>query len=265
VHILDPVRKTKISLDDAIRLGIFDTGSATYFDSTLNRKLTMVDAIDQGLIKIANKNFHASFKIKETNDNQSIVKNVKSFSIRYVVDPFTNDIIPLNIADSKKLVNLENGTYIGSEKIISLKDAFDKHLAFTTDDIDQPNSVRAKFVIFQVRKSTTKKNMSLKSALAKNWINIDRRVYIDKQTNEEMSFSQAIDNDLLVLKGNMDILNAQNEQSFSSKENNFKRNMSRESFQSRDSFQSEVSSKYGMKTNLEKKLKRRNKPIEKET
>ena len=41
--------------------------------------------------------------------------------------------------------------------------------------------------------------------------------------------------------------------------------MSRESFQSRDSFQSEVSSKYGMKTNLEKKLKRLNKPIEKET
>ncbi len=51
-----------------------------------------------------------------------------------------------------------------------------------------------------IRKSTTGKNMSLKSALAKSWVNTDRRVYIDKQLNEEMPFSQALDLDLVVLK-----------------------------------------------------------------
>ena len=162
---MEPAKKTKLSLDEAIRLGIFDINSASYFDSTSNRKLTMVDAIDKGLIKISNKNFHASYKIKEVQgENQKLIKNVKSFSIRYIVDPFTNDIIPLNVAESKKLVNLENGTYIGSDSIISLKEAFDKTLAFTTEDIDQPESKRLKFKITSVKKSTTRKNMSLKSA-----------------------------------------------------------------------------------------------------
>ena len=45
--------------------------------------------------------------------------------------------------------------------------------------------------------------MSVKSALAKNWLNFDRRVYIDKQTNQEMPFSQAVDMDLLVLIANI--------------------------------------------------------------
>jgi hypothetical protein len=260
VYILEPTKKTKLSLDEAIRLGIFDINSASYYDSTSNRKLTMVDAIDKGLIKISDKNFHASYKIKEVHDeNQKLIKNVKSFSIRYIVDPFTNNIIPLNVAESKKLVNLENGTYIGSDSIISLKEAFDKALAFTTEDIDQPESKRLKFKITSVKKSTTRKNMSLKSALAKNWINVDRRVYLDKQTNEELSFSQALDLELLEIK------NIGNNDTFSSKENSFlKRNISRESFHSRESFQSEISSKT-LKSNMEKKLMQRNKPIEKET
>ena len=58
----------------------------------------------------------------------------------------------------------------------------------------------AKFVVQTVRKSTTGKNMSLKSALAKSWINLDKRMYIDKQLNEDMPFSQALDRDLIVLK-----------------------------------------------------------------
>ena len=46
--------------------------------------------------------------------------------------------------------------------------------------------------------------MSLKSALAKNWLNFGRRVYIDKQTNQEIPFSQAIDMDLLVMLGHFE-------------------------------------------------------------
>jgi hypothetical protein len=73
-------------------------------------------------------------------------------------------------------------------------------LAFTVEDLNSPDSKRAKFNVQTVRKSTTGKNMSIKSALAKSWINVDRRLYIDKQLNEEMPFSQALDLDLIVLK-----------------------------------------------------------------
>ena len=109
-----------------------------------------------------------------------------------------------DIAVDKNLINLDNGTYLGYEKIITLKEAFDKCLALTVDDLDQPDSKRNKYKVAFVRKSTTGKNMSLKSALAKNWLNFGRRVYIDKQTNQEIPFSQAIDMDLLVLLGNFD-------------------------------------------------------------
>lgn len=71
------------------------------------------------------------------------------------------------------------------------------------DDLDRPDSDRAKFKVAMVKKSTTGKNMSVKSALAKNWLNFERRVYIDKQTNQEIPFSQAVDMDLLVLIANL--------------------------------------------------------------
>ena len=261
VYILDPVKKTKVSLDEAISLGIFDINSATYYDSTANRKLTMVEAIDQGVVNISNKNFQTSFKLKAATDNENLVKKVKTYSIRFIVDPFTNEIIPLNVANSKKLINLEKGTYNSSEKVISLKEAYDSYMALTTDDLDQPESKRAKFVVDSVRKSTTRKNMSLTSALAKNWINIGRRVYIDKQTNQEMSFSQAVDSDLLVLKKSSEIVNIHG-LSKTSSNSKFKRDMSRESFQSKESFQSEFSSKSlkSSKSNLEKNLRQRTKP-----
>lgn len=86
---------------------------------------------------------------------------------------------------------------------MSLKSAYCNHLALTVDDLDRPNSERAKFKVALVKKSTTGKNMSVKSALAKNWLNFDRRVYIDKQTNQEIPFSQAVDMDLLVLIANL--------------------------------------------------------------
>lgn len=204
LSVLDPIRKDYVSLNEAVEAGIFDINLTMYVDPRTNKKLTLVDAIDQNLIKIADKNFKPSFKLTVEENDKNFVKNIKTVSIRFIVDSFTQQIIPVNIADRKKLVNLENGTYIGYEKIIGLKEAYDKCLAFTCDDLDKVNSPRGKFKVVCVRKSTTGKNMSLKSALAKNWINLNRKVYIDKMINQEMPFSQAVDMDLLVLKSNYD-------------------------------------------------------------
>ena len=88
--------------------------------------------------------------------------------------------------------------------MLPLKTAYRKYLALTVDDLDRPDSKRAKFKVALVKKSTTGKNMSVKSALAKNWLNFERRVYIDKQTNHEIPFSQAVDMDLLVLIANIE-------------------------------------------------------------
>lgn len=203
--VLDPINRVLLELEDAIRIGLFDIDCAMYNDPRIQKKLTLVDAIDQGLIKIADETFQASYKLTVEEENEKrYFKSLKTYSIRYIVHPITKQIVPLNIAVDKNLINLDNGTYLGYEKIITLKEAFDKCLALTVDDLDQPDSKRNKYKVAFVRKSTTGKNMSLKSALAKNWLNFGRRVYIDKQTNQEIPFSQAIDMDLLVLLGNFD-------------------------------------------------------------
>ncbi len=113
--------------------------------------------------------------------------------------------MPLNVALSKNLVNLDNLTLIGPNKVIGLREAYQKGFAFTVQDIDQSSSSKKRrnevqLSVHLARKSTTGKAMSARSALAKNWLSIDRRVYIDKQNNQEYTFAQAIDMDLLVLR-----------------------------------------------------------------
>lgn len=203
--VLDPINRVQLELEDAIRVGLFDIDCAMYNDPRLQKKLTLVDAIDQGLVKIADEAFKASYKltVEEENDKR-FYKSLKTYSIRYIVHPVTKQIMPLNIAVDRNLVNLDTGTYYGYEKMVSLKEAYEKCLALTVDDLDNPETKRNKYRVAFVRKSTTGKNMSLKSALAKNWLNFGRRVYIDKQTNQEIPFSQAIDMDLLVLLGDFD-------------------------------------------------------------
>lgn len=200
ISVLDPVRKLNLELDEAIDAGLFDVASAMYIDPRNGKKLTMIDAIDQGLIKIANKNFRTSYKLTIEDLDKNFVKNIRSFTIRYVIDPFNAEIIPINVAVLKDIVNLDNGTYTDEDEVITFKEAYERGLALTVDDLNNAESKRVRFFVNSVRKSTTGKVMSLKSALAKSWLNQDRRVYIDKQTNEEMPYSQAVDLDLLVLK-----------------------------------------------------------------
>ncbi len=202
--VLDPVNRLQLDLEDAIKVGLFDIECAMYNDPRANKKLTLVDAIDQGLIKIADESFQASYKLTIEENDKRYYKHLKTYSIRYIVHPVTKQIVPLNVAVDKNLVNLDNGSYFGYEKVITLKEAYEKCLALTVDDLDQPESKRNKYRVAFVRKSTTGKNMSLKSALAKNWLNFGRRIYIDKQTNQEIPFSQAIDMDLLVLLGHFE-------------------------------------------------------------
>jgi hypothetical protein len=207
--VLDPVNKVHLELEEAIRCGLFDIDCAMYNDPRVKKKLTLVDAIDQGLIRIADDSFQASFKLNLEEEHQQqqehfIKHNIKTHTIRYVVHPYTKQIVPLNVAVDRNLINLDAGTYYSYDKVISLKEAYEKCLVLTVDDLDVPETKRNKYKVAFVRKSTTGKNMSLKSALAKNWLNFERRIYIDKQTNQEIPFSQAIDMDLLVLLGNFE-------------------------------------------------------------
>lgn len=209
--VLDTSNRVYLDMEEAIKIGIFDINSAMYINPKNEKRYTLVDAIDQGYVKIADENFRASYKlIMEEEHPRTLRKSIKTYPIRYIVHSITKQIIPINVASDNNLINVNNGTYIGYEKTLSIKQAYMKYLALTVDDLDRPDSDRAKFKVAMVKKSTTGKNMSVKSALAKNWLNFDRRVYIDKQTNQEIPFSQAVDMDLLVLIANIEPENSEN-------------------------------------------------------
>lgn len=198
LSITDVATKKSYDLESAIGLGVFDSETATYVNKLTNERLSLIEAIDQGLVSITDKTFKTSYKLELDKVDKRTNKKI-SHSIRYVVDPLTQDIVPVNVAYSKKLVDLDDGYYIDYTKL-TLKEAYQRCLILTKEDLDNPDSERARFNVVLARKSTNGKNMSVKSALAKNWLNIGRRVYIDKQTNEEIPFSQAVDMDLLVLR-----------------------------------------------------------------
>lgn len=253
LSVLDPVKQTRVTLEEAIDKGILDLPGFLYINRKNNKKCSLIDAIDNGFIKIQD-NFIPSYKLV-TQDDKSPIKHIKTVSIRFVINS-DNNLIPYNTAVTQRLVDPDDGTLSYNDTAISFKSAYDTFLAFTADDLDNPISNRYKFSVRYARKSTTGKKMSNKSALAKNWLNIDRRVYIDKQTNQEMPFSQAIDLGFLVLfidnskstkelnKDSLDFTLDNNDSKQNSvKNSSFTRSKSRDSYQSKDSYQAAFSSR----------------------
>lgn len=126
VSVVDPVRKVNLDLDEAIRTGLFDMATGMYKDSRTGKKLTMIDAIDTGLIKLSSNNaaFRTSYKLQIEEFDRNFVKHIHSHSLRYVIDPMTREIVPINIAVFKGYLDVDSGTYTGLDRVISLKVSF---------------------------------------------------------------------------------------------------------------------------------------------
>ena len=74
MSILDPVKKEKLELDAAIQAGLFDIGRALYIDPRNKKQITMIDAIDQGLIKIEDDKQAANKPNKSQSNEQQVKK-----------------------------------------------------------------------------------------------------------------------------------------------------------------------------------------------
>jgi len=97
-------------LDEAIKEGIFDINSAMYTNRKNNRRYTLVDAIDQGYVKIADENFRASYKLVMEEENPRTLRRcIKTYPIRYVVHSVTKQIVPINVAVENNLIDIHSG------------------------------------------------------------------------------------------------------------------------------------------------------------
>ena len=108
----DPLRKVDLSIDDAVTQRLMDLKNKIYIHPITSWKLTINDAVEQGLVK-ATKDMHTSYKIEKPEEIKNKTnKNVKSYSIRYVVDTQLGCIRSINEAVNLGLVDLEKSTLI---------------------------------------------------------------------------------------------------------------------------------------------------------
>jgi hypothetical protein len=214
VSILDPVKKEKLELDAAIQAGLFDIGRAIYIDPRNKKQITMIDAVDQGLIKIEDDK-QSTNKLNKTQSNEQpvkkeaakqqqqtvLAKDIRTSSISYVLDPVNQNVIPMAQAIKRKLVDIENDSCFTFDGIMTLRQAYEKGFALSADDLNRQSTNRQlQIVVDSVKKSTTGKSMTFKSALAKSWLNVNKNVYIDKKTNEEIPYSEAVNLGYLTLR-----------------------------------------------------------------
>jgi hypothetical protein len=200
--VIDPLRKTELNIDQAVTRGLFDINSGMYVHPSTKEKLTMVDAIDQGLIKITH-NIQTSYNVNIDHENSNKTQtSKKTLSIRFVINTDKQLIIPINEAIDEGIVDMDKGIFIDAQKRqkISLEKAYDEGLALTIDDINNSSSNRCNFKIDTVRNIKTGKEMTMKRAITKGWLDLERRIYYNKYLKQEIPISQALDMNLIVLK-----------------------------------------------------------------
>ena len=83
-----------------------------YINLLNNKRYTLVDAIDQGYVKIADENFRASYKLIVEEENPfTLRKYIKTYPLRYIVHSITKQIIPINVACDNNLIDIDNGKF----------------------------------------------------------------------------------------------------------------------------------------------------------
>ena len=109
--VLDPRTNKMISLDAAIREGLIDPNTGEYIDPATGQKYSMDDAIQKGLIQ-ATEADPIKDKFNKNKISASIPVTDKEYVIDSVLDPRTNQMIPLSDAIHAGLIDPISGEYI---------------------------------------------------------------------------------------------------------------------------------------------------------
>jgi hypothetical protein len=220
LSVVDPLGQLDLSIEDAIKQGLFDLNNAVYIDPRSRKRIPMIDAIDQGLIRVLGSQHQQSIKIsveKQNFNGNAHVKNIQTQSIRYVVDLTTNQIIPIAQAIKLNLVDLDKGFLFNKKTNTAHKItlAYRKGLALTVDDLDNPQSDRCPFRVDVVRNCNTGKELTQKSALTRCWVSVPRRLYINKNSGQEIPLSKAVDMNLIALSIDLEQLDLETKNGYS--------------------------------------------------
>lgn len=135
--IISPTRRNKLSIKDAIGVGVLDNDTLKSVTKTKDEKITLAQALKEGIILPESK-YRDAITQEEMSIPDAVERGLISsvsqrsiFNIDGFKDPYSNDFVSLNVALNKNLLRKKDGEYqldTGKGTLIPLSDGLQNGL-----------------------------------------------------------------------------------------------------------------------------------------
>lgn len=135
--IISPTRRNKLSILDAINVGVLDKDTIKSVTKTKDEKITLAQALSDGII-LSDSKYRDAITQEEISIPEAVERGLISsvsqrsiFNIDGFKDPFSNDFVSLNVALNKQILHKKDGQYqldTGKGKLIPLDEGHENGL-----------------------------------------------------------------------------------------------------------------------------------------
>ncbi|CAG9534522.1 unnamed protein product [Cercopithifilaria johnstoni] len=198
---IDGGTKSRFTLLEAIAVGLLDPDIRHIVDPDEKDVVSIAEALERGLLesdgKIVLQKQQKVFSVNEAVSDGLLIKRVRHsiFNVKGIKNTKTKENLTFNEAVDCGIIILQAERIVdfATNKSFLITDCMDK-------DLLDPMLFELLTTSLGIRNGP-RQDMTVIRAVAKGFIDPQKGVYVDKQTNRELSPKQAYDNGLLTLKG----------------------------------------------------------------
>ncbi|XP_046577887.1 uncharacterized protein LOC124285660 isoform X3 [Haliotis rubra] len=198
--VLDPNNNNEMTLQEAIMKGIIDQGKGLYINPRSGRTMDVNEAINDGkiLMEIVSKQ-----KIREEKKTFGLITiktthETRPFSIQAVLDPHTDERLPLDVAMEKGILDSSCSEYrTDTGEKMPIADAISSGLVLVEyDEKHQPHAkpqvVTKTYSVSGVVDQLRKEKVPFSDAIRQGLLDKETGEYINNKTHQKISVHEAI-------------------------------------------------------------------------
>ncbi|CAL1537681.1 unnamed protein product [Lymnaea stagnalis] len=198
--VIDPRdNKTKLTLQDAIMLGVVDQASNKYTNPRTGKSMSMTDAMNEGLVIME---FVSKRKIREEKDSYGLItikitRESRPYTITSVIDPKTEEKLTVTQAVNGNILDTHNSTYRTEKgEKISIGDAIQSGLVIVDyhegEEQSKPEVVTKTYAVHGVVDQKKKAKVSFSEAVRDGLLARDTGEYVNNETGDRVGVHEAI-------------------------------------------------------------------------
>ncbi|KAK3730182.1 hypothetical protein RRG08_034928 [Elysia crispata] len=200
--VIDPRdNQTKLSLQEAIMLGVVDQNQNLYVNPVTGQKMSMTDAMNEGRVIM---DFVSKKKIREERNSYGLItikitKETRPYTITGVIDPFNEAKLTVNQAASKNILDTHSSTYrTESGDTIPIADAIASGLVLVEyhdshgETAHKPEVQIKTYAVHGVVDQKKKEKVSFADAVRDGLLHRETGEYINNVTGESVHVHEAI-------------------------------------------------------------------------